>query len=168
MKLCSELSVPTQPPELQPMGRLRPSPCGETQNALLPVAVRSTPSPSQLSRLLCWLDTGSGSWVVLVPLDRLSVGGTGCSSGSGAGAWTIAGASSGAEVTCKERRQMSQEGERPWALSVSSLLWPDLSGGSAVQLSWHDSKDCRLSLSGQDPQAYTGHCNTMCVYLLTS
>jgi hypothetical protein len=106
----SELSVPTQPLEPQPMGWLRPSPpCGETQDALLPVAVRSTPSPSQLSRLLCWLDTGSGSWVVLMPLDRLSVGGTGCSSGSDAGAWTIAGASRGAEVTCKEDKRVRKE-----------------------------------------------------------
>lgn len=83
----------------------------------LPVAMRSAPSPSQLSRLLCWLGTGRSSWVVLVPLDRLSVGGTGCSSGSDAGAWTIAGVSRGAEVTYKERRgQMSQEGKRPWAI----------------------------------------------------
>lgn len=109
-------SVPTQPPEPQPMGWLRPSPRGETQNALLPVTVRSIPSPSQLSRLLCWHGTGSGSWMVLVVLDRLSVGGTGCSSGSGAGAWTIVGASRGAEGTCKERRQTCQEGEGPGAV----------------------------------------------------
>lgn len=109
-----KLRVPAQPPEPQPLGWLRPSPCGETQNIPLPVAVRSTPSPSQMSRLLWWLGAGSGSWVVLVPLDRLSMGGTGCSSGSGAGAWTIAGASRGAEVTCRERREdTSQEGEGP-------------------------------------------------------
>lgn len=119
MGLSSELSVPTQPPEMQPTNWLRPSPCGEAQDALLPVAVRSTPSPSQLSRLLCWLDTGSGSWVVLMLLDRLSVGGTGCTSGSGAGAWTIAGASRGAEVTCKEDKPVRGA---LGCLSVSSSL----------------------------------------------
>lgn len=117
MEPSSELIVPTQPPETQPTAWIRTSPCGETQNTPLPVTVRSAPSPSQLSRLLCWLGTGSGSWMVLVPLDRLSVGGTGCSSGSGAGAWTIAGVSRGAGVTCKERRrQTNQDGEGPWAV----------------------------------------------------
>lgn len=116
----SELIVPTQPPEPQPTGWLRPSPCEKTQDALLPVAVRSTPSPSQLSRLLCWLDTGSGSWVVLMLLDRLSVGGTGCTSGSGAGAWTIAGASRGVEVTCKEDKPVRKE--RGLGLSFRFLL----------------------------------------------
>lgn len=132
------------------------------QNMTLPVARRSVPSPSQLSRLLCWLGTGRSSWVVLVPLDRLSVGGTGCSSGSDAGAWTIAGVSRGAEVTYKERRgQISQEGERPWAI----LLFLPYCGLTSVVSSPAElvSDSVHPHCLAMDPRIQdNGYCNTMC------